>query len=349
MQFRQGSTTNTNRLRLAVASPDQMIASGGTAWTYWDLTSATFGLGSNWMDYPDLAVGDNFLYVSVDEVGVGLFVSRISLTELRDGGTINFDYTTPSDGATAYGSHLVQNSGNGGFWAGHVDTSKLRVFSLFENSNVYSWRDVNIDSWSNVDITSTTPAGVNWLTGSSGFPITSPNGILGATRAPATPNGGSDELWFAWTAGRETRASRPQPYVRIARIRVDSFRYDGIYDIWNSDFAFAYPALATNADGEVGVSLGWGGNQQHSNQAAGFLGDYVVYYTALSDAAISRWGDYVSIRAAGTGLFEDLEFAATGYQVIRNNPTQPADCTGSAGCSFTPRFEVFRRPRIIIE
>jgi hypothetical protein len=42
------------------------------------------------MDYPDLSVGDNFLYLSCDVVGNGLQVTRIPLNELRDRLTINF-------------------------------------------------------------------------------------------------------------------------------------------------------------------------------------------------------------------------------------------------------------------
>jgi hypothetical protein len=349
-------STGPNRLRLAAASPADMITSGGTAWTYWDLTSATFNLGNNWMDYPDLAVGDNFLYVSVDVVGTGLFVMRIPLTEIRDSLTINIDYTDSADGVVSYGSHLVQNSGDGGFWAGHNSTSQMRVFSMLEGDDSYSWHDVNVDSWSNSDITSTTPttpAVIDWLTASSGFPLKPRNSILGGARKPVPD--GADELWLGWTAGRDSGAGRPHPYIRIARIDVSILRscrdlvcadaYTGIYDIWNPDFAFAYPALATNSEGEVGVSLGWGGNTDFANHAAGFLGDFVVYYTALSDAAISRWGDYVSIRRSGE---QGNEFAATGYQVRLNNPAEPTDCSGAAGCSFTPRFEVFRRPPIIL-
>ena len=40
-----GAATGPNRLRIAVASPQGIIDSGGTAWTFWDLTSGTFGLG----------------------------------------------------------------------------------------------------------------------------------------------------------------------------------------------------------------------------------------------------------------------------------------------------------------
>jgi hypothetical protein len=62
-----GNPTGPNRLRIAVASPQGIINNVKTACgAPFDLTSATFGLGNNWMDYPDLAVGNNFLQVSFD-------------------------------------------------------------------------------------------------------------------------------------------------------------------------------------------------------------------------------------------------------------------------------------------
>ena len=56
-----------NGMRLAVATPTEMINSNGTAWTYWNLPPTLFGqpVGTGF-DYPDLSIGDNFLYMSWD-------------------------------------------------------------------------------------------------------------------------------------------------------------------------------------------------------------------------------------------------------------------------------------------
>ncbi len=56
-----------NGYRLAVASPAVAGRSGGTAWTYWNLTPDVFGQPSGTgFDYPDLSVGNNYLYISYD-------------------------------------------------------------------------------------------------------------------------------------------------------------------------------------------------------------------------------------------------------------------------------------------
>jgi hypothetical protein len=187
MQFCGAGATclqGSNRIRIAAASPQDMINSAGTAWTYWDLLSSTFG---GTMDYPDLAVGNNFLYLSCDIVGTGLQVVRIPLQEIRDGVTINFNYTKASDSKVAYGSHITQNTGDTVFWAGHNSNSQIRVFSWTESSGSYSaGTNVNIDSWLSSDYSSQAPDGTNWL--SFGFPEEQglpAGGIIGDLHQPA--------------------------------------------------------------------------------------------------------------------------------------------------------------------
>ncbi len=63
----------------------------------------------------------------------------------------------------AWGSHLMQDTRDEIFWAGHNSNSQMRVFSLKEGENTYYWRDVGISSWANNAPTSTTPDGKDWL------------------------------------------------------------------------------------------------------------------------------------------------------------------------------------------
>ncbi|MCI0540236.1 MAG: hypothetical protein L0Z50_33955 [Verrucomicrobiales bacterium] len=121
-------------LRLASATTSDIIGSRGTSWTYWDLRSnLTFGLGNHWLDYPDISVGDNFLYVSATEFidpsqpPVGLLVMRIPLAQIQASGPISIDYTDASNSASAWLAHLSQRTGNAVFWAGHTSTSQMRI------------------------------------------------------------------------------------------------------------------------------------------------------------------------------------------------------------------------------
>ena len=65
--------------------------------------------------------------------------------------------------------------------------------------------------------------------------------------------------------------------------RVDQFA------VWNGDHAYCYPSLATNSDGEVGISLAWGGGTTlYGSHAVGILGDWVVWYGEASDVTVLR-------------------------------------------------------------
>lgn len=305
-----------NGYRIATASPQAIIDSGGTAWTYWNLTPDIFGSCSSF-DYPDLSVGDDFLYMSWDAGGggcsSGFQVARAKLTELEAGGTITIGFTNPADGPMAWGSHLMQDTLDEIFWAGHNNNSSMRVFSLHEDSNTYSWRDVEISSWANNSpITSTTPDGQNWVNflfnpttqnPGGGFPS---NSVLGSTRV-------FNQLWFAWSAGTDDNFDRP--HVEMVTLDKDDFSVIQQVQIWNNDYAFAYPALTTNlCTQEVGFSMEYGGNGNYENHVVGFWGDFIAYITTNSDVGTTRYGDYVTIRQ--TPVTEDNPgnlFDAFGY------------------------------------
>jgi hypothetical protein len=157
--------------------------------------------------------------------------------------------------------------------------------------------------------------------------------VIGATRrfGGGFFPGPDSEVWFAWTAARGDGFANP--HIEVVQIDTSNWHVTNQWQIWNPDFAFAYPSLATNSNQEVGISLGWGGNKNFANHAVGILGDFVVWYAELSDAAINRWGDYVTVRQASPST---CLYAADGYAVLNNTP--PA-----TGTSFNPRYILFGR------
>lgn len=311
-----------NGYRIASASPADLVSSGATAWTYWNLTPGFFGFTGG-LDYPDMSVGNNSLYLSFDEVGTGLTVVRISLAQIQAGGTILVEWTDPKNGPMAYGGHVMQDTGNEVFWAGHNSTSQMRIFSLAEGSGTYFWRDVNIGSWSNTGLSSSTPDGFDFLTKLRDFPG---NAVIGATRAPGPPSKSgeffSDGLWFAWSAG--TSANFPQPHVEIVTLdRSNNFAVVQQVQIWNPAFTFAYPALATNAcTDEVGFSLEGGGSGNYENHLVGFWGDFLAFITTSSNLGTTRYGDYVTIRQDPTPGLHGAFFDAFGYGLNRPSAVQ---------------------------
>ena len=332
-----GCLTGINKVRIASASTQDVLnGAGTTGWTYWDLASATFNLGTTTMDYPDLAVGDNFLYFSADAVSQGLLVVRIPLNEIRDSQTINMGYTAPSDGtktdgSTAYGSHVSQNPGDTLFWAGSPKNTQIRVFSMAEGSNQYSSRDIDIDSWPNSTIKLNAPDGTDNF--SFGWPG---NAITGATRRT------NNEAWFAWNTS--SNVNFKNAHIEVVEINTSNFSKIAQWQIWNDAYGFADPYLATNGNSEVGIALAWGGADtspsNYISHAVGILGDFIVWYPELSTASPVasqiRLGDYFSVsRNPANSLLYD----ASGYAVLK----QPAPATG---WYFDPYYIQFGRDSV---
>jgi hypothetical protein len=328
-----GQANGPNRYRLAAASPATVKSSNGTAWTYWDITSLQLGYGNNWVDYPDMSLGNNSLYMSFDEVGVGRTVVRIPLAQIQASGTIFFQYTDPNNSPMGYGGHLTQDTQDEIFWAGHNSNSNMRVFSWQESSNTYFWRDIGVGTWpnDNSNLTSVTPDNQDWLTKLRNFPG---NAVLGGTRVSSSAGKrGIDQIWFAWPA--PSGNGFKQPHVQwVALDRNNNFNLITQAQIWNSSYAFSYPAFASNSNGEVGMSLEFGGGGNYENHVAGFWGDFIVYITTSSNLGVTRFGDTVTIRRdAGN----PLRFDAFGYGM--NKATPPA----TGGVSDT-HYIVFGRP-----
>ncbi len=319
--------------RIASSSPADIKSSNGTSWSYFDITSQAVLENTNqpWLDYPDVTYGDKFLYLSADDVnnGTGHVVVRISLSDIKAGGTINFSFTTPSDSSVAWGGHLSQNTRDQVFWAGHNNNSSIRVFNWPESSGNYSWRDITIGSWpqtgttaSNL-MTSKAPDGQDWLAKLSNFPN---NAVLGLARSSAGDNKRSNQLYLAWTGS--IGSGFPQPQVQWIALDINNnFALVSQQQVWNPGYAYAYPAFAVNSQGAIGMSLEWGGGGNYENHVAGFWGDYVVYETTNSNVGpptpgapcpcLPRFGDYVTIRQ---NTADPTKFDAFGYGLLQSTP-----------------------------
>jgi hypothetical protein len=325
-----------NGMRIATASPAQIVSSKGTAWTYWNLTPDVFGepTGTGF-DYPDLAVGSSSLFLSWDAgwpgcptgCNSGREVARTSLAQIQAGGSIGIGYTTPSDSGNAWGSHLSQDTGDEIFWAGHNSTSSMRIYSLKDGSNTYFWQDVGVSSWSNTGISSTTPDKQDWMNKLSGFPGTA---VIGLTRT-------FNQVWFAWSAGTDNNFQ--QPHVEMVTLNIDNNNPPNLsvshqQQVWNNAYAFGYPALATNAcTNEVGMSFEYGGGVNYENHVVGFWGDFIAYITTESNVGTTRYGDYVTIRQSPpTDANPGNLFDAFGYGL--NTP----------GTTPDPHYVLFGRP-----
>jgi hypothetical protein len=338
-----GANANKNVIKIALASPADLkkFSGGRDAWRrQWDFTSDTFGLGSSWMDFPDMSYGDKFLHVNTNVFAgqTGKLFFELPLADLQAGSGFNFLYAFIND-RIAIGSPTQNIVGDENFWAAHVNNSTLRIYQSKGGDPNYSWRERNINNWpmtTDNNIVSAAPDWADWLS--------EDHRIIGATRL-------NNQLWFAWTAssgdGGGGGFKFPHPHIQIAKFDLgqDFKLVEPPMQIWNPDHAFAYPCLITNSDNEVGISLAWGGGGKFfGSHAVGILGDFVVWYgiasteTSLrqqqddagnnltnpdgSPMLFSRWGDYVHVRLAQP---DTRYFSAFGYAVVDDPSATPAE------------------------
>jgi hypothetical protein len=313
---------NENRQRLAFARTADVVSSG---WKIVDITSRNLGLPNVWLDFPDIAVGSNMLYVTSNgfdtaDDWVASVVVRLPLAGiaalLKGTGAPTAQFSISRDNPSF---RVAQHCLTRAFWATHQSTSAIRLFTWPESAAQPTFQDVQVASWNPSNYRSLTPSGKNWLERCD-------SRMVGATRRPG------DELWFARAASRGGANNRPNPYVQIARLRVNGNTATLLENInvWDANLATSYAALGTNSRGEVGASYFVGGPTKHPSHVVGILTNPMkVAETEEGGNTSTQWGDYLTVRRH-YGNTQRL-FAATGYTLA------PGATRG------TPRFVLFGR------
>ena len=310
------NNTGENIQRLAFAKTAD-VRQG--RWQLFDITPQSLGLPGVFLDYPDLAVGTNMLYVTMNgfrgQSWAATAIVRLPLAGLQSGAisaqralsTENFNF------------RVAQHCTTRAFWASHNTTSNLRVFSWDERENQPTFVDIDVSRWATGNYVSATPGGMNWLNRAD------PR-LTGATKA------GSD-LWFAWGSNRGGTNNRPQPFVQIARIKASTLSLEENINLWDANSALCYAALSTNLNREVGASYTIGGGNRFPSHVVSMLTGTRTATVVVEGTRApfdGQWGDYLTVRRAypNTKLF-----AATGYTLQQ----------GAGNIDATPHFVIFGR------
>jgi hypothetical protein len=321
-----GPSAGDNIQRLAFSKTAD-VALG--KWRLFDITTAMLKVGGAFLDFPDLAVGANNLYMTTNIFGpgsqVGSAVIRIPFASIETGKV----KATPFVSTDFQSFRVAQNCGTTAFFAAHENTSTLKVFSWKEGQNAPIPKSVGVARWIGGNgYISRTPDGRRWLDRAD------PR-ITGATMA-------NNELWFAWSVDRNSN-HRPNPFVQIARIDATNLTLVDNVNLFDSTNATCYGALATNSNGEVGVSYMTGGTTLAPSHVVGILGigprarkEIIVAKGDRGpddpDTGKGEWGDYLTCRRVYP--METL-FAASGFTMKGLGDGTNTDAT--------PRFVVFGR------
>jgi hypothetical protein len=321
MQY--GPTTGDNIQRLAFAKTAD-VKTG--RWQIFDITTQMLGVPQFFMDFPDLALGSNFLYVTTNCFGpdnqtVGSAVARIPIKSIAAGTPTLEKFVAMN----LFSFRVAQNCTDSAYFAAHKDTSTLTVFSWPENKPAPTSKDVPIARWIGTNgYISRTPDGRRWLD------RVDPR-LTGAALA-------GNELWFAWSVDAGSN-HRPKPFVQMARINSQDLSLIEDVNLFDSDSAIAYAGLAANANNEIGVSYMIGGAVFPSHVIGILSNNRLSVVAGKGDRSPLpnqqghyEWGDFLTARP----VFPACKlFAAAGYTLIGPKDGDNQDAT--------PRFVVFGR------
>ena len=140
---------NKNVVKVALASQSDLkkFTGGKPAWwRQWDFTSDTFGLGSAWMDFPDMTYGINFLHINTNVYAgkSGKLFFELPLSEMLAGKGFGFLFAFD---ASYPGSPAQNVEGDDFYWAGHVSDSGIRIYSSRGGDPNFAWRERTLNGW----------------------------------------------------------------------------------------------------------------------------------------------------------------------------------------------------------
>jgi hypothetical protein len=316
-----------NIQRLAYAKTADVVAG---KWRVFDISGQTLGMPGTYVDYGDLAVGANNLYVTTNVFTAasqlaGSAVVRIPFTEIASGQITEQHFVSKDLNSL----RVAQNCGTTAFFAAHQDSSTLAVFSWDEAKPQPVKSLVGVARW----------------VGRSGYDSKGPDGLAWLGRADPRITGATmagSELWLAWSVDKDSQ--KPQPFVKIAKIDVRDILHMSVIaneDIFDLDSAIAYPALSTNADNEVGISYMIGGGRRFPSHVVAMVTGTQGKFVTFGDRGPSpnpvtgggELGDYLTVRP----VFPDRRlFAAAGYTLKGKGDGSNRDAT--------PQLVIFGRP-----
>ncbi len=312
-----------NTIRIMVAHGDDIAKRN---FHFYDFTPKHVGHPTGeWFDFPDLAYSNGNLFMAFNrfdfgehEKWLGSSVFRMPLDKLSTYEGFDYQYFNSAPENGEFSIRFTQGAGDTMFWAAAPATDLLLV---------RQWPDADAQPGP-VRLAAVDPYTIpdkDSIAGSEG-----PNGKPWLDRVDSRLTAGwatDKTIGFAWTSGKidaqDGGNAYPHPHIRMAildRAQVEAGGSDPLRPIaqphiWSSDYAFAYPSAAPDKNGDIGLSMFYGGAHNYPSAAVGVLsqkGDsWTTALTALAegkntprcvkrggvDDNCGKWGDYMSVRA----------------------------------------------------
>ncbi len=296
-----------NTLRLAVKRGAHLDEDQD--WLFWDIVPSEVdpAWDHEWFDFNHAALSDRFLYVvtnSFKTTGAQGFARcvalRIPLDELANGEAPTLEHF---DSTEDFSLRCTQGVRDVMYIGSHVrePPARIRVFRWPEDGGAPSSTEIGVTPWK----------------GGSGYFAPGPDGHNWLSRCDPRITAGwvaDGTIGFMWSVDRQ--GSRQQPHVRVARIDEATMALVDEPDLWSPNIAFAYPDACLNGDGELGLTLFYGGGQVFPSHAVGAwdagAGRWELRASRAGTAGPvdGKWGDYLTCRP---GHSQSESWVATGF------------------------------------
>jgi hypothetical protein len=339
--------------RIAWATASNLVHYGSKAWSWLDLTPGSIAGNNTFLDQPRLGFTPEFLYMTMNEGTVSdsklqhsvvVRIPRSAFT--HTGGSLPIGYALIDPTSLRVAQNVV---GPREYFVGHNGTSQLQVDWVDDSSNIIDSQDIDSPTIATDDWVSKTPGGQDMLLHQSGSQGTQVTGVT---------QGGNATLWAAWTEARKLpdgTAKYAQPHIGVAELEPImghlGFTLLAQHEYDNSSFTYSLPDLATDASGEVGFDVVWGGGGlYYANHAVGLLyprDHRSNAFEPVADALASS--DNVQVGTLAGDPVGD-------YETIRPMAPPYGDCFVAAGVVNQkdssgnlvgyPVFTIFSRPGV---
>ncbi len=330
LQYSYSSSTKNGSYRIAVAKNETNLRNG--VFHYYTFNPRHFGLPAGyWLDFPHMAYSNGNLFVTANIFSASRKYNstvcwRMPLSQLAAGSSVNFRYIRQA----ARTWRLTFGATSTMYWWQHRSSSSGYLFRWSDSSTNYQRYTIGIASWNwgtRGTMVAKGPKNRNWMARSDSRPIAGwiARGIIG----------------FMWNA--KQGGPYPYPYTRVIEIRESNRTLFRQSSIWNSKFAWAYPASARNSRGHVGGVISYGGGSLYPSTAAWIVDDLDSAFAPLKSVAVATGTDSPSRQAWGD------YFSSSPHSRFGNTWVASAMSTrgGSGNANQIPRYVHFGRSRDI--
>lgn len=267
----------------------------GTFDCFYNITPSIFGFGTEtWPDFPDLALSDDYLYHSAnvysttDDSFQGAFVSRYPTAELGSCTSVPFKVYQDTGGFFSF--KLTRGATDTMYFADHISTASMRIWRWPEAADAPTAFDRSVTAWNNATRVCPGPDARDWC------------GFIDRRLAAAWVADGM--VGFMWMPSQGSGFA--YPYTRIARFSEIGLTLASEPVIWSDAFAWVYPAVAVDRNGDLGGTIMAGGGASLYPSCVVWLADNVngdtiaplentVAFFGTSGPSTNRSGDYSSV------------------------------------------------------